>query len=254
MPDIIYGTTIPPYKSADRDRAEAEAWLRNVEALSDDAFDAGMNLRIFLAAEVDGRGNWVQHRVMSRLRECGVPFDVWHFMIDDGLSVITSESRLHRICAGRNLIVEYALRERAEWVFFVDSDLSPDPQSITKLLALDYPVVGGEVPNYCLTGRKVAEHPCFPGRTYDFPVEAHWNTAGYLMLHQSVLRRIRWGHDNWPTDDNLPRITDDPWTQDLIRSVSSFETLVRKDCIGEHRGLIPMEDRGHDRAWRAPSA
>lgn len=250
-PRVLIAATIPPYKSTDTDPWEALAWLSNIDDLTDDAWDAGADPLVFAALEVDQRGLHVHSRVLDKFRQLSIPATHWTFSIDDDQTEVSSAGRLHRICAGRNLIHEYALVSKVDWILFLDSDIQPDAATVSKLLAMNYPIVGGDIREYCLKGDPVTAAPVWtdwkgdlihgPG-TYDFPVQSHWNTAGYLMVHRDVFRQFRWGHDAYDSG-----LTDDPWTQNLALRSAGYHTLVRKDCVGKHKPLRPMEERGHDR-------
>lgn len=171
----------------------------------------------------------------------------WWFTIEDGRP-ISSQTRIHRICAGRNLIIERALTGAYSHVLFLDADLAVPPDSCERLAEVDWPVVGGDVPAYCLSGPAVPTRLRFRGRfsfedtgqPYGFPVQRHWNTAGFLLVRTEVLSRVRWGYD--------PRrgLTDDPWFAERCEHEGFGPTLVRKDVVGEHEPLVPLEERGLD--------
>jgi hypothetical protein len=221
---IVVGTTCAPYKV---DGSELN-WLLH----ADEFVDRDPQTRFFAALElVPGRDPALYGRLRTRLAT--LAGTAWTFSLDDGERELTSGNRLTRICLGRNLIAEFAARTTASHVLFLDSDLQVPGDAIEKLLELNAPIAGGDVPSYCLHGPTVAG--------YDFPVERHWNTAGFLLVRRDVFTRVRWRHD---PDHGL---TDDPcYAADAV-ALGFDETLVRKDLIGHHVPLIPMEERGHDR-------
>lgn len=227
---IVAGATCAPYKLSHE--REYLAWLSHREAMTADAARAGFDLVWFIALEGDpARPEWsgMADRVDER----------WFFTLNTGATRIDGNERLVRICTGRNLITEYALRRNADWILFLDTDLTPAPDTVSKLLALNWPIVGGEVPGYCLSGPEIPEFARvgrWGGIAYGFPVQAHWNTAGYLMVHRDLYRKLRWRID--------PPSTDDPcYAADAVQL--GFPTLVRKDLIGDHLPLVPVEERGH---------
>jgi hypothetical protein len=255
---IVIGTTLAPYKMSDP--REGLLWLANARQLVEDAGENGHSVKFFLALELDSRGLKPCQSVVSVLNSLDAETDVWTFSVSNGVEEISTDERIFRITTGRNMITEYAMREKASWIFHVDSDLRPDPETFSKLLDVGWPVVGGEVPGYCLHGPAVENRRNFmevanpnnrhieelvlgfgdDSETYPYPVESHWNTAGYLLVHRSVFRQIRWRHD-FGRD-----LTDDPaWGED-VKNWLGVDTLVRKDCVGWHRGLVPVEYRGHD--------
>jgi hypothetical protein len=256
---VVVATTIPPYKSTDPDSRESLAWLATLDGLADHAWAAGIDVHVFAALELDSRGVHVHARTFDVLRRSGLPFDWWEFTVRDGAEHVTTANRLHRICAGRNLITEYALRERFDAILYLDSDLKPDPESIPKLVGVDWPIVGGRVEKYYGPDGNgpwgpPGEVPVHPrtGGEWPFRVEEHWTTAGYLLVLREVFRKVRWGHDAY---DDGP--TDDQWYQESVKrlalpSMTDADgvvrgTLVRQDCLGVHKPLIPLEDRGQDR-------
>lgn len=153
-------------------------------------------------------------------------------MIDDESDFITNSSKMIRICEGRNLITEYALREGAEWILFLDADITVPADVITKLLEMAKPFCGFNVPRYCLSGVEVKE--------FNFPVQIYQNTAGAWFLCHSIFRYFRW---LWEPVDGL---TDDPATYRLIRDKLGFVQYNRMDVYGDHEPLISFEDRNTD--------
>jgi hypothetical protein len=228
---IVVGATCAPYKLSSE--YEFMSWIENQDEMAVDAASMGFSLAWFLALEDDGaKPRWTQ--LMNHVD------DSWSFSLRNEATKIDGIERLIRICTGRNLIVEYAMRRNADWILYLDTDLKPAPDTISKLIALKWPIVGGNVPAYCLSGPTVHGIEWtrgWGGIKYDFPVEDHWNTAGYLLVHRDVYRKLCWRTD-------LP-MTDDPCYAHDARQLG-WPTLVRKDLIGHHTPLGPVEERGHD--------
>jgi hypothetical protein len=218
---IVVGTTAAGHKAA-----AAARWLMH----ADDMLAATPHqLQFFLAAEVQPDG--VEPRLEGVAAHVGrLGGTVWRFMIDDGADRITGSNRLIRICEGRNLVIEFAIRTGAEWILFVDADLIVPPNVIVKLLEVGHPFCGFTVGSYCLSGKPVPDRP--------FPVEIYQNTAGAWFLHRSLFRHFRW---LWDPDDGL---TDDPATYRLIRDHLHCEQHNRCDVFGDHDRLVPFEERG----------
>lgn len=248
---IVVGATVAPYKMGER--IEWGAWLDVIGDMADDARVCGHDLNVFLAAETDARGlapyEPLTERLADVLRTHGVASEGWSFSLDTGAKEWDGGNRIPRICHGRNMITDYATAKAADWILHLDTDTRPDPKTISKLLALRWPIVGGDVPSYCLSGPEVHHTgrlwleggSIWLGGPYDFPVQRHWNTAGYLMVHSDVFSRLRWG--------SAEGVSDDPWYQARARDLG-WPTLVRKDCIADHRPLVSVEDRDHDRTMR----
>lgn len=238
MSEIVVGSTMAPFKATDD---EDRQWLTNAEEMVFDAHSAGFTKIFFLAAaEMDARGMDVYRKLDRRLREINTKFgddveaDMWRFAIDDHADSIDSLNRLIRICTGRNLIQEFALRRRkVSHILFLDSDLVVPPDSISKLVEMDHPIVGGDVPSYCMNGE--------PQSQFSYPVHAHWNTAGFLMVQREVARRVAWRTDVYDSGN-----TDDPAYAAAVEELGFGKTYVRKDLIGAHKPLVGLLRRGHD--------
>lgn len=230
MRKLLVGATIAPHKI---DGTESN-WLTHADRFMAQGAALDIDVQFFLALELDARG----YEPYYDLLDVAVtyPGDHWTFSLDDGDDEIDSDNRLVRICVGRNLVTEYAIRHGHDWILYLDTDLTPDPDTIDKLLEVEGPIVGGEVPGYCLSGPEV------PG--YGFPVETYeFNTAGYLLVERRLYPRLRWRRD---PDMGM---TDDPCYCADARALG-FPTLVRKDCVGTHPPLVPLENRGTDRVVR----
>lgn len=276
---VVVATTIAPWKC---DGRQELAWLDEAEDLSD---SYGGAVEFFAALEVDGRGlepyKILFDRVAS-LEDMGHRFASWRFAIDDNTTVTESSNRLVRICAGRNLCHEYAVRNRAvSHLLLVDSDIRIPGNAIDKLREIDHPVVGGHVPIYCLNGPKldpVDDWICRVGRDRrDFPgteaggeawraeaefcrlyprspmpltwpnnadVREHWNTAGFLLVRRDVFSTVAWHYD--PDRGN----SDDPAFQNAVERAGFGRTWVRHDVIADHEpiaaGMVAIEERGAD--------
>lgn len=144
---IVVGTTVAPFKSL---AGETLDWLVSAEKMVE---ASPVPLSFFVAIEIDDRGMSVHQDLMMRLKEVGAvaPVDAWTFSINDNEKKVDGGNRLHRICTGRNLVHEYAFRDsEISHVLFVDSDLKVPANCVEQLLEVDKPIVGGDVPAYCV--------------------------------------------------------------------------------------------------------
>lgn len=230
---IVVATTLHAYVMDNPDHWGA--WLRNAEQMIERT-DQG--LRFFAAEETDARGLAPFGPLIDRLMQ--VDGDAWTFRFDDGADSITTDNRLRRITIGQNLATMYALDVGASHMLFLAADLMPPIDAVPKLLEMQWPIVGGECPTYCLSGDPVDRHPA-TGQLFGFPVESHMATAAFVMVQRDLLKRIRWRYD---TDTNM---SDDPCLHHDALELG-YETLVRKDCVGVHYPVCvgPIETRGHD--------
>lgn len=229
---IVVGTTVVAWKC----NGNETAWLDTAELMIRDAKEAGHDLTFFVAYEYDARGEQPFENLADRVAELDAESAGWAFRIWDGSEIIDGSNRLFRICAGRNFVQDYAVANGASHILFLDTDTRPPGDCISKLLELDWPMVGGNVGSYCLSGPVVEEHP-LTAQPYDFPVQKHWNTAGFLLVGRDVFRYVKWRVD---PDAGM---SDDP-CYDYDAMLRGWPTLVRKDVNGEHvEALIPVEQR-----------
>ncbi len=221
---ILVGTTAAGHKGA-----EALRWLTHAEALRAAAAPHAVDFFAAVETQPDGLEPRLQP-LEARVR--GLGGTVWRFMLDDGATRIDGGNRLARICTGRNLVIEQALRSGAEWVLFADADIELPPDVLPRLLELRHPFAGFHVPGYGLAGPPVAGHA--------FPVQRYMNTAGAWFVQRALFRRFRWLID---PDDGL---SDDPATYRLIRDQLGTEQHNRLDVRGRHGPLVPFERRAAD--------
>jgi hypothetical protein len=250
---IVIGTTIAPYKHDDV--RQALSWLCAAKHWAQT-----QDVQFFAALEVDGRGRDVHQAVLDQLKT--LPGTSWTFSLNDNAVHVDSENRLVRICTGRNLVSQYAHDIGASHILFVDSDVALPLDALEKLLKVDWPIVGGHVPTYCLDGplvrcqrravgaaqlwevtvggqhRLTVDHPLF---AEGMDLREHMNTAGFLLVRRALFRQLRW---RWDKDAGL---TDDPcYHADAARL--GYPTWVRHDVVGHHwpPTIGALEHRGHD--------
>lgn len=233
---IVVGATMTGFATSDP--RLCTSWLKTAVELWLNAKDAGHDAMFFAAVEVDARGvaPFAElETTLLRLRCQGIPVEMWTYSYDDGRSEVTTANRLAHICAGRNIITDYACGIGASHILFLDADMRPPGDAIPKLLELNHSLVGGEVPTYGLTGPTIEHYP--------FPVQTHMNTAGFLLVARDVFRFIRW---RWDVDAGM---SDDPCYERDAREWLGIPTYVRKDVVGRHwpEAIPALEHRGYDR-------
>lgn len=225
---LVVGTTIPPFKLGGPEGYWAN-WLTNARAIRDSHPD----VYFVVALELDARGTDHFQPLFDRFEALGLPWGALTFSYDDGADRITTGNRLVRICTGRNLLTQWAVDNGATHLLYVDADTAIPGDAIPKLLEVDYPIVGGRVPTYCLEGPVVGDYP--------YRVTEHMNTAGFLLVHRDLFRQLR-----WRTDPDLG-MTDDPCYH-ADATARGYPTRVREDCVASHYppAIGPLEQRGHD--------
>lgn len=216
------------------------------------------NAKWFSSFELDHRGLEPFNEVIESLKQ--VNGDYWTYTINDMQPKVTSGNRWIRIETGRNLIREFAQRVRVtsghHWgedctelnhgvvnyqaILYVDSDIALNADIVEKMLEVDRPLVGVNVPSYNLSGPVVCEDP---------RIEEHWTTAGALLVNAPAFYDLPWSHNSYLN------LSDDPTFQSMAERLKRREgvdnlestygmTWVRKDINATHHGqLAVVENR-----------
>jgi hypothetical protein len=237
---FVIGTPLVGWKV---DRKEHMAWLHH----KDDIISKFPNAKFFASFELDNRGVEVFKEIIDCLKT--VNGDFWTYTINDMQERVTSENRWIRIETGRNLIKEFAQRNRVmsghHWgedcseqnygvinyaaILYVDSDMVVDVEAIEKMFEIDHPVVSIDVPAYGLRGKAVNTEP---------RIEEHWNTAGMLLVNAPAFYDLPWSHNPFLN------LSDDPDFQHRAVRLGYGQTWVRKDIEAKHMGqLLSVENR-----------
>lgn len=248
---FVIGTPLVAWKC---DAGEHMNWLANHKEI----MNRFPNVKWFTALELDARGIEPFSEVINCLKE--VNGDYWTYSINDMQPKVTSSNRWIRIETGRNLIREFAQRVRItsghHWgedctelnygvvnytaILYVDSDIELTADVVEKMLEIDRPIVGVDVPSYCLTGKTINESP---------RVEEHWTTAGCMLVNAPAFYDLPWYHNAYLN------LSDDPTFQSMAErllrreGISNLDTTygmtwVRKDIQALHKGrMVPVEDR-----------
>jgi hypothetical protein len=248
---FVIGTPLVAWKC---DRKEHLAWIEDRINI----VNKFPNIKFFSSFELDNRGLEPFNDVINALKE--VNGDYWTYSINDMQSKVTSQNRWIRIETGRNLIREFAQRARItsghhwgedcteqnigavnyEAILYVDSDIELNVEVVEKLLEVDRPLVGVNVPVYGLHGKEISSDP---------PIQEHWTTAGMLLVNSPAFYDLPWYHNAYLN------LSDDPTFQSMAERLLRREginnldtpygmTWVRKDISAHHKGeLSPVEAR-----------
>ena len=167
---ILIGTPLVGWKVQ---KNEHNQWISDIASIQ----SKFKNAKFFAALEVDARGISEYGNFIDELKNLGIDF--WTYSINDDENIVTSQNRWIRIETGRNLIREFAQRFRVtsghhwgedcteqnigvvnyEAILYVDSDISLNADIVEKLLEVDRPLVGVNVPEYGLSGKSVSIDP-----------------------------------------------------------------------------------------------
>lgn len=206
------------------------SWLKNAERMRFKAQEH--DIEFFAAIEIDARGRDLFKPLVDRLEELGGHY--FYFMLDDGRTTVTTANRQRHLTMGENLCTDYCVEEGAVYMLFCAADCMPPVDVIPKLLEVDWPYVGAEIPTYCLSGPEV------PG--YDFPVQQQLASAACVLIHRQIFNRLRWRYD--PPAGT----TDDPSYAFDCADLFGILPRVRKDCVAKHypESIPAIEERGYD--------
>lgn len=158
---------------------------------------------------------------------------------------IFTSSRGCPIDMSRNEVVRSALENKCDWVFFLDTDVICPPDTITRLLAHNLPIVSGvyytrapplepavwrEIqPN----GKQAIQFQ--PGQGL---IEADFIGAGCLLIHTSVFKNIESPYFKWtlsfedPKNPMVGRSEDFEWCK-KVRS-RGYKVFVDTSIICKH--------------------
>jgi hypothetical protein len=237
------------------DHRHWSSWLANAEAVR---ASVGDEVRYYAAIELDQRGIEPFVPLGDRLHEVRGLFETFSF--DDGSEVRTTDNRLVRICAGQNFGSHYAAAHGASHVLFVATDVVMPDDVLPRLLELDWPICGLNIPTYCLgqgapsaadaidtwgcsLGPTTAHRP-YLGPNDEWDVRVHMQSAALLLVRRDVFTRLRWRTD---PDRGM---TDDPCYHADARDFLGWETLVRHDVQASHypEAVGAMETRHTEEA------
>jgi len=161
-------------------------------------------------------------------------------------SVFTT-SRGTPIDMARNEIVRSAQDRNVEWLFFLDTDVIVPPDTITKLMSYNFPIVSGVYftrapPHEPCVWKEIKPNgkqaiPFTPGQM----VEADFIGGGCLLIHMSVFDHIEKPYFEWtlsfedPDNLNIGRSEDFEW----CRKVRERGYKIMVDTSIQCKHMIP---------------
>lgn len=137
------------------------------------------------------------------------------------ISVVNSKSSIG--AEGRSFAVDAALEAQADWLMFLDSDMTFPPSTISRLLAHGKPIVGATYPRrgwpLAFIGTRL------DGGTFtltDPPlVEAARIPTGCLLIQATVFEKLKRPYFRYGYDEEAGVvISEDFWFSDTVRSLS----------------------------------
>lgn len=222
------------------------SWLRNHEQIQQSVPD--IEVKYYCSVELDGRGllPFKESGWMEAAEEAGVHYET--FTYNSGRTSIHTDNRLKHICLGRNMISQHAINDPdVTHIMGLDGDVTPPPDILPNLLALNYPLVSAYIPTYCFSAPNQTYNPRDNWQTYP----AEWkvqptplSSAGAWLASREVFSVLR-----WRTDPALG-MTDDPsYLYDVKNTLGIVPPILqRSDTIAEHwpAAIGPIETRLSD--------
>ena len=183
--------------------------------------------RMYVNVETDRPERWTSVRGMLSNAPLPTALEIWNRSGWEGSrpEANRDQRRLLGIVTARNMAIDYALYQGAEWLLFVDADVTPRADGLSHLLGLGRPLCGGFVPG---RGEHTALHYVFPGHmadpAWDLPITERegtircgFGTCGYMLIHASVFSRLRF-RSNPQGLPGSPAVAEDPaYCHDAVR-------------------------------------
>lgn len=155
------------------------------------------------------------------------------------------QARLSSIVTARNMCVEYAIQTDASHLMFIDADIIPPRDILTKLLEVNRDAALGMV-----YGRGThAACPYIFGEKRRFHengfelIEVEHGNIGYALLTRKLIEniRFRYGRSRYP-DGRESMISDDPaFHLDAFLKFGEWP-VIRKDTLAQHVGDLKAEE------------
>lgn len=240
MSILVASLIAPPFLD---DQRRWGSWLSNSDKIKESVPDTDVNY--YCAVELDGRGlspydesGWVE--ATSR---AGVNYET--FTYGSGRIRIETDSRIKHICLGRNIISQVGIMDPSvSHILALDGDVTPPPNILPNLLAVNYPLVSACIPTYCFSAPRIDVNPRDGSQEYP----KRWNvqptrqsSAGAWLIERSVFTALRW------RSDPVHNLSDDPaYLYDMVHVLGiDPPVLQRGDTIARHwpESIGPIDSR-----------
>jgi hypothetical protein len=203
------------------------SWLTNSFEMQ--GFDSQVEVSFFASIEEDGLGRPPFAPLVDRMKLLDRQ-DWWFYALDDRRTKSTQANRLKHIAMGQNLCAEYAMEHDFDYMLLVGVDVEPPTDVISKLLEVDYPVVGAQCPVYALRGDRIEING----------VECEEKLAtGCVLIERSVFKSLRWSAQK---DAGM---SDDYHYQWQCKTFLGVAQMVRTDVVCQHypSSIVEVENR-----------
>lgn len=123
-----------------------------------------------------------------------MPYDIDYWSIDstwiEPPQYDQDQRRLHPILLGRTMARNYALAKNASHLYFVDADVLVPEDSLTKLLELDVPLCGGQVPGRGAHANAIYKSHPDPQHNTALAQAFHHGTCGCCLIRRDLLSTL----------------------------------------------------------------
>lgn len=218
------------------------SWLTNAIHIQ---ASHGNDVKYFVAIQVDERGREPFQTLTDMLDYIGGEY--WFYSLDDGRTAVTGANRLRHICAGLNLIADFATTENASHILHMAADCEPPRDALPKLLEVRNGIAAASCSTYFSYDNTELWQDVgdYPFRVVDGPM-----AAVCVLIARGLFKRLKW---RWDPDLGM---SDDPsYTYDAT-TLLNVRTLTRTDCVALHnpRAIGPIDRRYSGVDLSLPSA
>jgi hypothetical protein len=208
--------------------------------------------KIYVNIETDGTGpDWAP--MLKWCKEAKpMDFDLWHTTSSWRVKpqYDQDQRRLLSIVRGRNMAIDYAIAESADYLLFVDSDVVIMEEDVETLLNMQTALCGGYVrgrgihrENFYVFGEVNRKGPI---------IYCDHGTCGYMLIHKDVftIQQFRYGWDK----SRMHFLSEDPaYCQDWYeKSGQRFQINTEVTAFHADNPFEPLTEQGVARdAWES---
>lgn len=150
--------------------------------------------RIYLNIETPDESDYLQHYAyLANHYDGEFDFDFWQINSSSWRRQRTrdqdNELRLPNIITARNMVIDYAIGKAMDAIWYVDSDVIVEPDTLHKLMSVNRPIAGARIP-----GRGVHSHAEYVfgvQETNGNIVRAKHGSMGCALIHKDIFQMIR---------------------------------------------------------------
>lgn len=208
--------------------AKSEMWRVSLPAALQ--MEGEFRLYIGIGTKQPSRWTELQEAARSSGRKVDIDMRTLHSSWYDGPRFAQDQRRLVDICMARNLARDYALLHGCSHLLFIDDDVRVAPDTLSKLLEVRKPIVGG-----VLQGRGEHQHLryVFGYMQVEGPhlISCDWGSAGLVLVREDVLRLADF---HWKVLPDGTLIPEDQAFAMTAAGLGFGRWYIRTDVVPEH--------------------